>query len=48
MAVTAYLEAARVLRIGCSRATLRCSLSTACLLEAWDGDESLYHVIAYR
>jgi len=46
MAVTAYLEAARVLRIDAARDFALRTL-TRLLAEAWDGDESLHHVIAY-
>jgi uncharacterized protein YyaL (SSP411 family) len=46
MAVTAYLEAARVLRAESSRAFALLTLDRL-LSEAWDGAESLQHVIAY-
>jgi uncharacterized protein YyaL (SSP411 family) len=46
MAVTAYLEAARVLRIDAARDFALLTLSRL-LAQAWDGDASLYHVIAY-
>jgi uncharacterized protein YyaL (SSP411 family) len=46
MAVTAYLEAARVLRIEGAREFALLTLSRL-LAQAWDGDASLYHVIAY-
>jgi uncharacterized protein YyaL (SSP411 family) len=46
MAVTAYLEAARVLRLdGVQEFALRAF--NRLLDEAWDGDQNLYHVIAY-
>jgi hypothetical protein len=46
MAVTAYLETARVLRIeGVQEFALR--TLNRLLDEAWDGGETLYHVIAY-
>jgi hypothetical protein len=46
MAVTAYLEAARVLRLeGTQEFALR--TLNRLLDEAWDGGETLYHVIAY-
>jgi uncharacterized protein YyaL (SSP411 family) len=46
MAVTAYLEAARMLRAESSRAFALLTLERL-LSEAWDGEESLQHVIAY-
>ncbi|MGA8742331.1 MAG: thioredoxin domain-containing protein [Terracidiphilus sp.] len=46
MAVTAYLEAARVLRAESPRAFALQTLNRL-LAEAWDGAESLQHVIAY-
>jgi len=46
MAVTAYLEATRVLRIEGAREFALLTLSRL-LAQAWDGDASLYHVIAY-
>jgi uncharacterized protein YyaL (SSP411 family) len=46
MAVTAYLEAARVLRLDAARDFALLTLSRL-LAQAWDGDASLYHVIAY-
>ncbi len=46
MAVTAYIEAARVLRADLPRAFALVTL-TRLLAEAWDGAESLQHVIAY-
>jgi len=46
MAVTAYLEAARVLRDERARAFALLTL-TRLLAQAWDGSDSLYHVIAY-
>ena len=46
MAVTAYLEAARVLRIDAAREFALLTLSRL-LAQAWDGDASLFHVIAY-
>src|ERR1700739_947333 len=46
MAVTAYLEAARVLRAESPRAFALLTLDRL-LSEAWDGAESLQHVIAY-
>ncbi|HEY1648064.1 MAG TPA: thioredoxin domain-containing protein [Terracidiphilus sp.] len=46
MAVTAYLETARVLRMeGVQEFALR--TMNRLLDEAWDGDQNLYHVIAY-
>jgi uncharacterized protein len=46
MAVTAYLETARVLRIdGVQEFALR--TMNRLLDEAWDGEQTLYHVIAY-
>jgi uncharacterized protein YyaL (SSP411 family) len=46
MAVTAYLETARVLRLdGVQEFALR--TLNRLLDEAWDGDKTLYHVIAY-
>ena len=46
MAVTAYIEAARVLRVESPRAFALHTLNRI-LAEAWDGAESLQHVIAY-
>jgi uncharacterized protein YyaL (SSP411 family) len=46
MAVTAYVEAARVLRAEAPRAFALLTLDRL-LAEAWDGAESLEHVIAY-
>ena len=46
MAVTAYLEAARVLRIDTARNFALLTLDRL-LREAWDGEGSLSHVIAY-
>jgi len=46
MAVTAYLEAARVLRIDQARDFALLTLNRL-LSEAWDSDSALYHVIAY-
>jgi uncharacterized protein len=46
MAVTAYLETARVLRIDSVRDFALLTLSRL-LAEAWDGAETLHHVIAY-
>ena len=46
MAVTAYLETARVLRMDAVRDFALRSLSRL-LAEAWDGGEMLHHVIAY-
>ena len=46
MAVTAYLETARVLRMDAAREFALKSLSRL-LAEAWDGGELMYHVIAY-
>jgi uncharacterized protein YyaL (SSP411 family) len=46
MAVTAYLEAARVLRAEGSRMFALLTLDRL-LADAWDGAESLQHVIAY-
>jgi len=46
MAVTAYVEAARVLRIDSARGFALLTLSRL-LSQAWDGADSLFHVIAY-
>jgi len=46
MAVTAYLEAARVLRVDPARKFALLTLDRL-LAEAWDGDQLLSHVIAY-
>ncbi|MGA9585325.1 MAG: thioredoxin domain-containing protein [Terracidiphilus sp.] len=46
MAVTAYIEAARVLRVEPPRAFALLTLNRI-LAEAWDGVESLQHVVAY-
>ena len=46
MAITAYLEAARVLRIDSGRDFALLTLNRL-LTEAWDGDSTLHHVIAY-
>ena len=46
MAVSAYLETAQVLRIDAAREFALLTL-TRLLAEAWDGSESLFHVIAY-
>jgi hypothetical protein len=46
MAVTAYLEAARVLRMDSAREFALRTLDRL-LIEAWDGDWALSHVIAY-
>lgn len=46
MAVTAYLETARVLRIDSARDFAHLTLKRL-LADAWDGADSLYHVIAY-
>ncbi len=46
MAVTAYLETAQVLRMDAAREYALRTL-TRLLDEAWDGGESLFHVIAY-
>ncbi len=46
MAVTAYLETARVLRMDAARDFALLTL-TRLLEEAWDGGETLHHVIAY-
>ncbi|HZP07353.1 MAG TPA: thioredoxin domain-containing protein [Terracidiphilus sp.] len=46
MAVSAYLEAARVLRMEASRAFALRTLDRL-LQEAWDGEAILHHVIAY-
>lgn len=46
MAVTSYLEAARVLRLDAPRDFALLTL-TRLLAEAWDGVDSLAHVIAY-
>ena len=46
MGVTAYLEAARVLRLDEPRQFALLTLDRL-LTEAWDGAETLYHVIAY-
>jgi uncharacterized protein len=47
MAVTAYLEAARVLRLDAARDFALLTLRRV-LAEAWDGNDSLAHVIAYN
>ncbi len=47
MAVTAYLETARVLRMESTRGFARKTLDRL-LNEAWDGEEELRHVIAYH
>ena len=46
MGVTAYLEAARVLRVDAPRRFALLTLDRL-LAEAWDGDAALEHVIAY-
>jgi uncharacterized protein len=46
MAVTAYLETARVLRMDSARDFALLTLERL-LADAWDGAESLHHVIAY-
>ncbi len=46
MAVTAYLETARVLRTATTQNFALLTLNRL-LNEAWDGNSSLYHVIAY-
>jgi len=46
MAITAYLEAARVLRVDTAREFALLTLRRL-LAEAWDGAETLQHVIAY-
>jgi uncharacterized protein len=46
MAVTAYLETARVLRSSSTRDFALLTLNRL-LSEAWDGDATLFHVIAY-
>jgi uncharacterized protein len=46
MAVTAYFETASVLRIDSTRDFALLTLDRL-LSEAWDGNENLYHVIAY-
>ena len=46
MAVTAYLETARVLRLDSVQEFALLTLNRL-LDEAWDGDRTLYHVIAY-
>ncbi len=46
MAVTAYLEAARVLRMDTARDFALLTLRRL-LAEAWSGEDHLYHVIAY-
>jgi len=46
MAVTAYLEAARVLRMDSAREFALRTLDRL-LAEAWDGERELFHVIAY-
>src|SRR6266568_3529339 len=46
MAVTAYLETARVLRMECAQDFALLTLKRL-LAEAWDGAESMHHVIAY-
>lgn len=47
MAVTAYLEAATVMRLEPQREFALRTLARL-LAEAWDGSENLYHVIAYH
>ncbi len=47
MAVSAYLETARVLRMDSAREFALLTLSRL-LSEAWDGDALLHHVIAYH
>ena len=47
MAVTAYLEAARVLRLDSAREFALKTLKRL-LAEAWDGEGALYHVLAYH
>jgi uncharacterized protein YyaL (SSP411 family) len=47
MAVTAYLETARVLRLDAARDFALRTL-TRLLAEAWDGGQTLHHVIAYH
>jgi uncharacterized protein YyaL (SSP411 family) len=46
MAVSAFLEAARVLKIDSARELALLTLNRL-LREAWDGDQVLHHVIAY-
>jgi uncharacterized protein YyaL (SSP411 family) len=46
MAISAYLDAARVLRLETAREFALLTLNRL-LDEAWDGAENLYHVIAY-
>jgi hypothetical protein len=46
MAVTAYLETARVLRMDLAKDFALLTLNRL-LKEAWDGDSALHHVIAY-
>jgi uncharacterized protein YyaL (SSP411 family) len=46
MAVTAYLETARVLHMDGAKEFALCTLDRL-LKEAWDGDAALHHVIAY-
>jgi uncharacterized protein YyaL (SSP411 family) len=46
MAVTAFVEAARVLKLASAREFALLTLDRL-LQEAWDGDQSLSHVIAY-
>jgi uncharacterized protein len=46
MAITAYLEAARVLRLEAPREFALLTLNRL-LAEAWDGADTLHHVIAY-
>jgi uncharacterized protein YyaL (SSP411 family) len=46
MAVTAYFETARVLRLDGVQEFALCTLNRL-LDEAWDGDKRLFHVIAY-
>jgi len=46
MAVTAYLETARVLRMDSAKEFALLTLNRL-LKEAWDGDSALHHVIAY-
>jgi len=46
MAIRAYLETARVLRMDSAREFALCTLNRL-MAEAWDGAETLHHVIAY-
>ena len=47
MAVTAYIEAARVVARGVASGIRAAYAGSRLLAEAWDGADSLQHVIAY-